>query len=104
MGAGVVGAAAGAAAGVVFLPKPKKPLFAGAAGAAGGAMVAAGAGVGATAGVAAATPALAYQSLMPLWPLQAPFLVAPVQYEPSLHRPVEPAGVPTGAAISFDLA
>lgn len=64
------------------------------------------AGVGAVAGVAlligaaaagAVTPAAAYQSLTPPWPLQAPLLDAALVAVPSLHVPVAAAGVPDGA-------
>ena len=61
---------------------------------------AAGVGIGAAfaagvfAGVAAAA---ANQVLTPLWPLQAPDLLAAVEYVPSLQSPVAPAGAPAGA-------
>lgn len=52
------------------------------------------------AGVAGAAAALsANHSFMPLWPLHAPFLVAPVYEVPSLHRPVA-APAAAGAAVS----
>ena len=73
------------------------------AGAVAGALVAvAGAGVGfeagAEAGAAEEVAALAANQVFTPWcPRHAPFFVAVLVYEPSLHCPVEPAGAPAGA-------
>ena len=69
-----------------------------AAGAAAVLGVAAGAGAGVAAGAApAAEPDAAYQLWTPLCPRQAPFLVGPLQNDPSLHSPVVPVGALEGA-------
>ena len=60
-----------------------------------GVAVAVGAGGGVAPGVGFGS-ALPYQSFTPLCPEQAPDLVAPEWYVPSLQSPVDPAGAPAG--------
>src|SRR5215472_11266346 len=82
----------GAAVGLGFDGAAGAGLAAGAGAAAGAGFAAGAAGAGFAAGAAAEAEASPYQVWMPWWPRQAPDLVVPVQYVPSLHCPVALAG------------
>jgi hypothetical protein len=47
---------------------------------------------------------VAYHSLTPLWPRQAPCLWADCEYVPSLQMPLVPAGASAGACARLTLA